>query len=53
MSTVNGIRGRFSDPPGVATIALVLASDYRGAYKAVYPKLPELWRMVKKQRGRQ
>ena len=33
---------------GVATIALVLASDYRGAYKAVYPKLPELWRMVKK-----
>ena len=33
---------------GVATIALVLASDYRGTYKAVYPKLPEIWRMVKK-----
>ena len=36
---------------GVATIILVLASDYRGAYKAVYPKLPQLWRMVKKATG--
>ena len=29
-------------------VHVTMRRHYRDAYKAVYPKLPELWRMVKK-----
>lgn len=32
---------------GIVTIICLCFSDLRGKYKAVIPKLPSLWRMVK------